>query len=395
MSFQIIRQDITKVKADAIVNTANPRPIYAGGTDCAIYEAAGAELLLRERQKIGHMLPGQAAETPAFRLKAKYILHTVGPEWQGGSHGELDILRACYENCLKLALKLKCRSIAFPLIATGSYGFPKDKALQTALSVIQPFLLEHSMRVTLVVFNKEAFELSGQLVDKVRAYVDSVYVEEAYRREYRQNRRGASRGALGNRLLGKEKQKASTKGVEEEEALSFAAGLAADAEVRPFRREEAKEETRLEGFSDATVAPALPQPLSAAPSAPAPAYVDLDAMLKNAGKTFQERLFEIIDQRQLSGPQVYKNYISKQVYSKIQGDKDYHPNKYTALALCLSLRLSLEDTLDLMGRAGWTLSQSSKPDVIVRGCILNKEYNPVNINMILFDYDCPCLDKIK
>ncbi len=155
MPFQIIRNDITKVKADAIVNTANPKPRIGRGTDSAIYAAAGEEQLIAAREKIGDIAPGQAVHTAAFALAAKYIIHTVGPVWVDGSHGERDTLRSCYENSLTLADSLGCESIAFPLIATGTYGFPKDEALHIALSEIQRFLLTHEMKVTIVVFDRK------------------------------------------------------------------------------------------------------------------------------------------------------------------------------------------------------------------------------------------------
>ena len=159
MPFQIIRNDITKVKADAVVNTANPKPRIGRGTDRAIYAAAGEDQLLAVRKKIGDIAPGQAVSTDAFALSAKYIIHTVGPSWIDGSHGEKDILRSCYEESLNLAAELKCRSIAFPMIATGVYGFPKDEALNIALSSIGKFLLTHEMKVTIVVFDRKALEL--------------------------------------------------------------------------------------------------------------------------------------------------------------------------------------------------------------------------------------------
>ena len=161
MPLQIIRNDITKVKADVIVNTANPHPAVGRGTDSAIYAAAGVEQLLAERAKIGDIEPGHAAVTPAFALSAKYIIHTVGPSWEGGTRGEREILHACYANSLALAAELEAESIAFPLIATGVYGFPKDEALSIALGEIRRFLLDHDMKVILVVFDRKAFELSG------------------------------------------------------------------------------------------------------------------------------------------------------------------------------------------------------------------------------------------
>lgn len=381
MPFQIIRNDITKVKADAIVNTANPQPTYGDGTDQAIYMAAGIKQLLHARARVGEIAPGQAAETSAFLLKAKYIIHTVGPVWQGGDQGESEILRSCYANALSLAEKLGCKSIAFPLIAAGNYGFPKDLALQTAMSVIQPYVMEHSMRVILVVFDKTSFELSGRVVETVREYVDANYVEEASRREkssveantYAGSRRAASRPAVGNRVADK---------------LAF---------PRPAKLSDAEDECAATYPAAEPMMSAEPIPVEEKMVAYSSSAVEMDLseLVIHPEKTFQERLFEIIDARGLSGPQVYKNYISKQVYSKIQGDRNYHPNKYTAIALCLSLHLDVEESEDLLRRAGWAFNPSSKADLVVKACIQNGEYNVVRINILLFDFDCPELEKIR
>ena len=189
MSFNIVRNDITKVYADAIVNTANPKPVYAGGTDAAVYAAAGAEALLKERQKIGDIAVGHAAVTPAFALNAKYIIHTVGPEWTGGDNGEREAVKSCYESSLKLAKELGCESIAFPLIATGVYGFPKDEALKIAVSVFSEYLLQEDMEITLVVFDRESFVLSDKVFSDVDEYIDDNYVCEALEDEYEADRR--------------------------------------------------------------------------------------------------------------------------------------------------------------------------------------------------------------
>lgn len=369
MPFQIIRNDITKVKADAIVNTANPKPTYGGGTDSAIYEAAGKKQLLSERKKIGDIARGAAVETSAFNLDAKYIIHTVGPVWEGGNKGEFDILKACYENSLQLAVKLKCKSIAFPLIATGVYGFPKDKALQIAMSVIQSFLMESNMKVILVVFDKKAFELSGNVVDNIREYVDANYVKQAKSREYVDH------------------YEANYRNLPPDEREIYARRSRRERELREL------EEIELMSMEEPVLASVAP-PIKTTGSAPKK-KIKIDDLIASSDKTFQEKLFEIIDERGLTGPQVYKNYVSKQVFSKIQADKDYHPNKFTAIALCLSLHLDVEQTQDLIGRAGWTLSPSNKADLVVKGCILNQEYNVVKINCILFDFDCPELEKIK
>ena len=184
MPFKIIRNDITKVHADAIVNTANPDPTYGAGTDSAIYRAAGEKKLLAERRRIGRLGVGEAAVTPAFNLKAKYIIHTVGPVWVDGEHREFELLASCYRKSLQIARRLHCRSIAFPLISTGTYGFPREKALNIALDQISSFLEEEEMDVTLVVFDRKTFELSSELRKDVSQYIDEHYVENRLRKEY-------------------------------------------------------------------------------------------------------------------------------------------------------------------------------------------------------------------
>ena len=171
MPFEIVRNEISHMRVDAVVNTANPRPVIGAGVDSAIHEKAGPRLLAA-RQKIGNIACGSAAITPAFDLDAKYVIHTVGPVWDGGSYGEEALLRNCYDNALKLALEHNCQSIAFPLISTGNYGFPKDKALQIAISAFSAFLLEHEMQIYLVVFDRQAFKLSEQLFQGVSSYID-------------------------------------------------------------------------------------------------------------------------------------------------------------------------------------------------------------------------------
>lgn len=174
MAFKILRNDITKVRADAIVNTANPLPAVGRGTDSTIYEAAGREQLLAERQKIGAIERGQSAWTPAFNLKkhgVKYIIHTIGVFYRDGNHGEKEILRSCYQTALKTAAELNCKSVAIPLLATGNYRFPKDLALQIAVDEISRFLLEHEVDVLLVVYDKESYKISEKLFDDVEDFL--------------------------------------------------------------------------------------------------------------------------------------------------------------------------------------------------------------------------------
>lgn len=184
MPFKIVRNSITKVKADIIVNTANPKPVHGGGTDTAIYMAAGEEDLLNARREIGMIARGDIAVTPGFNLKAQYIIHAVGPIWRDGEHGEFDILRSCYEKSLRKAEELGVNSIAFPLMASGVNGFPKDKALMIAESVIREFLRESELTILLVVFDKESFQLSEEFATRVYSYIDDDAVSEQAEKEY-------------------------------------------------------------------------------------------------------------------------------------------------------------------------------------------------------------------
>lgn len=357
MPFQIIRNDITKVKADAIVNTANPKPRIGRGTDSAIYAAAGEEQLLAERKKIGEITPGQVASTDAFNLDAKFIIHTVGPAWVDGNHGERDILHSCYEKSLALASELKCKSIAFPLIASGVYGFPKDEALNIALAEIGKFLLTHEMKVILVVFDRKALELSEQLVGGIEQYIDEhsahMIRETEYGGDYAANIR-----------------RSETARMEEAEELLFH-GMAAPAD-------------ELEEEVDDEALPPMGIPDVAGKS--------LDEVLGGAGETFQQRLFKLIDASGMDDVTVYKKAnIDRKVFSRIRCKADYKPKKKTAVAFAVALELDLPTTLDLLSRAEIAFSPSSRFDLIVTYFITNKNYDIYEINAALFKYGQPIL----
>ena len=328
MPFRIIRNDITKVKADVIVNTANPRPVIGGGTDTAVYNAAGKEQLLAQRRAIGDIAPGGAAFTDAFSLNAKYIIHTVGPSWEGGNKGERRILHSCYEKSLALAEKLKARSIAFPMIATGTYGFPKDEALNIALSEIGKFLLVHEMDVTLVVFDRKALELSEEIAGEIEQFIDDsahrdLVLSEYNKEDLRRNRRYSSNGSASVSLW----------------------------------------ETR-----------------------------DLDQLLGSTSETFQQKLLKLIDERGLDDVTVYKRAnISKQVFSKIRSNPAYRPSKRTAFALSIALQLSVPEMVDLLSRAEIALSPSSDFDRIVIYFIEKKRYDIFEIDAALFKYGQPTI----
>lgn len=318
MPFEIVRNDITNMRVDAIVNSANPRPVVGLGTDSRIHEQAGPELLAA-RQKIGPIAVGQAAITPGFHLPARYVIHTVGPVWQGGGRGEEALLRSCYDRSLTLALAHGCRSIAFPLIATKAYGFPRDRALQIAVAAFSDFLLREEMLIYLVVFDRGAFRLSEKLFPGIASYIDDHYVDLW-------------------------------------EAMA----------TRSSRGEYA----------------------ASAPCATMPMMASLPEFLKQEDAGFTETLLKLIDKTGKKDSEIYKKAnLSKQHFSKIRNNPGYRPSKQTAIALALALELSLEQTKDLIGRAGYALTNSSKFDLIIRYFIERGQYNVVEINMALYEFD--------
>ena len=346
MPFKIERNDITHVKADVIVNTANPKPIYASGTDLVIYQAAGADELLAERKKVGCIERGDIAVTGAYALNAKYIIHTVGPVWVDGMHKEFETLESCYEKSLQKALELGCDSIAFPLISTGVYGFPKDKALQIAVSVFSRFLLKNDMQIILVVFDKKSFQLSGQLVGEIDSFIDANYIRQKRRTEYL--RRPFSRSRT-------------------ESNITY------DSEVY----EECSRYTEAEE-SEPELLVSVPMPEKA---------MSLEEELENVGMSFHDKLFELIGKSGMENKDVWKRAnLDRKHFSKIQCDEKYHPKKKTVMALCIALELDLEQAKDLLARADWAFSPSSKVDLIVQKAIIDKQYDIYQLNLVLFQY---------
>ena len=348
MAFKILRNDITKVRADAIVNTANPMPVVGRGTDTAVYEAAGWEKLLAARKEIGVIERGQSAWTPAFNLKkhdVKYIIHTIGVFYQDGNHGEKEILRSCYQTALKTAADLNCKSVAIPLLATGNYRFPKDLALQIAVDEISRFLLEHEVDVLLVVYDKESYKISEKLFDDVEDF-------------------------LFDNLDGYE--------VEEEHVLynrSF------DTVIGSLQSEGLFESTRavqleLDFTEEKKIAP-----------------IDIDAFIRSSKDklNFQNTLMQLIADRKLDNVTVYKKAcIDKKFFSKIISNKDYVPKKHTVMALGLALELPLEEYESFLASAGYAFMPSSKFDLIIKYCVMNQIYNLINVDVILDDHGEEC-----
>lgn len=334
MPFAIVRQDITKMKVDAIVNAANTVLRMGGGVCGAIFKAAGATELQAACDKLAPIQNGDAVITPGFGLPAKFVIHTAGPVYRGGKNDEEEQLRLCYINSLKQAVENKCESIAFPLISSGIYGYPKDAALRVATIAIQDFLGEHDLEVYLAVFDKAAFDVSEKLLGEVESYIDEHYVSE---------------------------QKFSRR-----ELL--------DVEL------EALEEADLIIYS-------APAPMQA-PNA----GVSIDNLIGNLDEPFSATLLRLIDAKGKTDVEVYKRAnLDRKLFSKIRTGKGYMPSKRTAVALAVALELSLDETDDLLERAGYTLSHSQKFDVIVEYFIVSRKYDIFEINEVLFKYDQPML----
>ena len=389
MALQIIRNNIINVEADAIVNTANPEAGVGRGVDQAIYEAAGWEELLEARERIGRMLPGEAAWTPAFALHAKYIIHTVGPEWRGGGYGERETVAECYRKPLKLAAELGCESIAFPLIATGTYGFPKDEALRIAMSEISSFLLSNEMEVLLVVYDKESFEVSGKLFSDIKSFIDER--EAAYDALYHSYRSVESAGP--------ELSKSAFPELTESAVSKSAKRNQPEASGRRGFLERLRGAKRSEEHAEFTLmeeAPSIDAEYDLLDAEYAPAFPteekSLDERLKHLDKTFQQYLFMLIDRKGLSDPDVYNRAnIDRKHFSKIRSNVDYTPSKKTALAFAIALELSIDETKDLLARAGLALSPSKTFDSIIEYCIETSNYDIYEINCILFKYGQPTL----
>lgn len=334
MPFTIVRNDITTMAVDAIVNAANSSLAPGGGVCGAIFAAAGRDRLERECRAIGHCAVGDAVLTGGYSLPARYVIHAVGPIWQGGSRNEAELLRSCYRSALKLAEKKRLKSIAFPLISSGIYGYPKEEALQIAVSAIREHLAHSELEVTLVLYDRTACVVSEQLMGRVRAYIDDHYADlHRY-----------------SRCLN-------------EEAVYY--------------RQEVEQCSR---------APSAPMPMPC--TAPAPKQKrSLRDLLGNLEESFSKMLLRLIDEKGMTDVEVYKRAnLDRKLFSKIRKD-GYNPSKQTAIALAIALRLNLDETKDLLGKAGYALSHSSKFDVIIEYFITEEIYDIYAVNEVLFAFE--------
>ena len=328
MPLHIVRNDITTMKVDAIVNAANESLLGGGGVDGAIHRAAGPELL-QECRALGGCKTGQAKITKGYRLPASYVIHTVGPIWRGGRHGERELLTSAYRSSLELALLYHCQTVAFPLISSGVYGYPKDQAL--AVDTIGNFLLSHDMTVYLVIFDRAAYTIGGKLFADIAAYIDDRYVAEHTDSREEQRRR----------------------------SMTFEAPWASPMAAELW-----------ESF----------------PSAAAPR--SLDEALGQLDESFSQMLLRKIDERGMTDAQCYKKAnIDRKLFSKIRSDVHYKPSKPTAMAFAIALELPLEEAREMLGKAGFAFSHASKFDIIVEYFIAHQNYNIFEINEALFAFD--------
>lgn len=365
MPFQIVRNDITKMHVDAIVNTANPMPGYGAGIDTAVYEAAGVKELLTKRHEIGMIERGHSVITDGFKLPAKHIIHTVGTAWQGGFYGEEDIIRNCYRSVFQVAEENDIESLAIPLLASGNYGFPKGIALRIALSEIEAFVSNHDIELYLVVFDEKSFSLSSELYGDIDEYINDNYVEEKTSEEY-----------LSFHQIRDERPLLS--------APSFTGGVFANTFRKDLEKGRKKKGTakQAEVYADFEDADAC-EMICATPLA----EKSLDDVVKNLDKTFMELVFSFADERGMTDVEVQrKANLDRKAFSKLKCGTTKNPSKSTALALAVALELSVDDTKDLLSRAGLALSPCSKQDVIVQYFIEREAYDIYEINVALFEH---------
>ena len=326
MPLQIVRNDITTMKVDAIVNAANESLLGGGGVDGAIHRAAGPELLA-ECRTLNGCKTGQAKITKGYRLPARFVIHTVGSIWQGGGHGERELLVSAYRSSLELAMANGCETVAFPLISSGVYGYPKDQALKVAVDTIGEFLLSHDMTVYLVIFDRAAYTIGGKLFADIAAYIDDRYVEAHTDSGETQRRRMA-------------------------------------LESMPVEE---------------------PQWMPAPCAVGAPG---LDEALSKLDESFSQMLLRKIDERGMTDAQCYKKAnIDRKLFSKIRSDVHYKPSKPTAMAFAVALELPLAEAREMLEKAGFAFSHASKFDIIVEYFIAHQNYNIFEINEALFAFD--------
>jgi O-acetyl-ADP-ribose deacetylase (regulator of RNase III) len=353
MPFQIIHSDITKMNTDAIVNAANFRLQQGGGVCGVIFERAGEKRLQEECDAIGSCAVGHAVITKGYNLFARYIIHAVGPVWHGGKQGEDELLAMAYRNSLELAKRHNLVSISFPLISSGIFGYPRYEALQIANSVISEFLSHHEMDIYLAVVDRRMIMLNETVFTQINQYIEMFYeASDGYE---------TSKQSIPNPNL-------------------FEFDQISDSNTQNIQTD-----SRLYEGEDYFKKPILSYPNKGN-------FRSLDDIVKQMDETFSEMVLRLIDDKGKKDTDIYKKAnINRKLFSKIRINKDYQPKKSTALSLAISLELSMDETKDLLMKAGYTLSLSNRFDLIIRYFIENKNYDMFLINEALFIYDQPLL----
>ena len=412
MPLQIIRQDVTKMQVDAIVNPTNAEMVGYSGVDLAVHTLAGKKMDA-ECARLSPLGLGQAKITGAYNLPCKYVIHTSGPVWRGGTFGEADILRSCYIESLSLAVQNGCRSVAVPLISSGVYGFPKDQVLQFAVQTVTEFLLTNDLTVYICVFDRESYSFSRKLFLDIQAFIEDDYVNEQGRlfgagSLFDADLSDALAGGAGNVKKIERIRRAERKRRAEAEwgvcpnVIKYSRMQPKKDSAVPPKTDEGvlpptkKEETAAAKKKEETALP--PTKKEKENSALGDSGADLAGWgglkeyLRQMDKGFQETLFDLIDERGMTEVECYKRAnVDKRVFSKIRSDKNYRPSKQTAVAFAIALRLDLDETQALLSTLGLTLSKSNRFDQIIRFFICNHCYNIPDINLALFEFDQPLL----
>lgn len=374
MPFRIVRNDITKMNTEAIVNTANDHPAVGTGCDHAVYMAAGyEELLAYRKERIGFVKEGDVFITPGFHLPAKYIIHAVSPLYIEGEHEEEMLLRSCYRKSLALAAEYGIRSIAFPLISTGGFGYPKEEGMRIAIDEIRAFLLNSDMQIYLVVFDEKATKMGRNLYPDLEAYIDLNYVQKRREEEY------------GDAYF------ASSIAREEPDDEEL---FPAQIRYREKRRRRRLFEKQDNAASTAyrTVAPLSPSACPDEDSAIEEMECKLAERMAHMSDTFPQYLLYLISEKGMENPEVYKRAIvDKKVFSKIKNNPEYHPQKLTALCLCIGAKLNLDESKDLLARAGYALSPCDKTDIIFSYFIEHEIYDMIELDIQLEEHGLPCI----
>lgn len=410
MAFKIVRNDITRMDTEAIVNTANDYSTVGSGCDRAVYNAAGYDQLLAYRkEKIGFVPEGDAFITPGFNLKAKYIIHAVSPMYMGGSEGEEEKLRSCYRKSLKLAKENGIRSISFPLISTGSFGYPKEEGMRIAVDEIHTFLLNNEMDIFLVVFDEKSKSLGKRIVPDLEEYIDQRYVRIKHDEEYGMT--------LYREIIDDYDQDAEYFTVSLDDAKEYhwltddlystSTDQGEDESIETVKPEGLKKtgtgsdnkKDKKKNTNRSDVSSYVQNAKMSGNTAEEP-FIDFEEMhvgklnqrMRHISDTFSQYLMYLIQDRKMDNAEVYKRAIvDKKTFSKIKNNEDYHPQKLTALCLCIGAKLNLDEARDLLARAGYALSPCDKTDIIFSYFIENEIYDMIELDIQLEEHGLPCI----